>query len=539
MRVPIGKLATIHPEYEYYWEVWANIDALREGATAILRNREYYLPKSVDEDDELYSKRLSKFTYTPVMANAIREFVAKLASSPIHLSDGSEEPFWQYFRSHTDGNDNHSSRDESELLLQLFSSILYFGRLYISVELPKLSSIPRTKAEVPANYIPYALVHEPLAVINWGEGWFVTRYLYVDSEPFQEPVNKVRYTLYQYDKVSSVELECKTSTRLHQGLYRTEITEVLISGTWHPVGNSITPTRAPAPNVMLGGILQPPQGVMVDLEEYNIPGVRPITARLKDEEWAGKAVYLKQKAHTLIENSWIEAGSIAGVVQRVYTPLDPPPVDDPRYTYQQPDYSELSKSGNKHILVGKSYQFVEAQGSAVSTLEKQLSTLESQIRSLVSMRFASSDTSVLSQSGVSKQVDMVLLNDAMKAYGKVILGVYNDILTTIAEVAKQPPVTASGLNNYSISTLADMLEYQAELASIELPPTVARIWLQRLGNLLTGSTSPEDAKAIQDELQAMFQNTPDDNGSQPVTIEELMEEFGLTEEQAREVLGDG
>jgi len=234
------------------------------------------------------------------------------------------------------------------------------------------------------------------------------------------------------------------------------------------------------------------------------------------EQWTGSQVYLKQIQHLRIESAWTDAGTFAGNIQRVFTPGTPKTTDDPRLVTDDTDYSQLQYlQGNDKILVGADFKFVEAQGTSVDSLTQQLKTIEQQIKDLVSMRFASVDTSVLQQSGKSKEVDQTMLQDAMKGYGAKVRQLYRYVLQTVAALAGLPTeIQVLGLDTYSTDTLQSVLEQTEVVMTLpKLPPTVMRIWLGKLCNLMVGIVAPDDEAKIKAEI-AQLDFTPIAPGTQ-------------------------
>lgn len=80
-----------HPEYVKYGPLWNTIKELNDPYEMEL-NKQNYLQPRLKEDPELYVHRLSKFTYTPVMARSINDLVKRLNTSVVEVRY-SEDPF--------------------------------------------------------------------------------------------------------------------------------------------------------------------------------------------------------------------------------------------------------------------------------------------------------------------------------------------------------------------------------------------------------------------------------------------------------------
>jgi len=221
---PITALEIEQDEYIYYRGLWLTIADLREGASAITRKAQLYLPPRPYEDPEVYRLRLDKLSYTPVMANAVREFVAKLTSAPIHITGLDDDDFWQHWRGSTDGKD----KDEPELLTDIFSCLLYYGLVYVAVDRPKLGVQPKSRLDDRAlSNKPYITIYEPLDVIRWDpdRSWYITRQLYSDSKPFEEPLQKCRWTVWDNQSISTYEAEVRLDKSCR-------VLEVRLGDTW-------------------------------------------------------------------------------------------------------------------------------------------------------------------------------------------------------------------------------------------------------------------------------------------------------------------
>lgn len=516
--VKVEKLEVYHEDYLYYKDTWDIISDLREGATAIAKKAAHYLPPRPGEQPDVYALRLQKLSYTPVMANAIREFTAKLASAPVYLSGTDDDDFWEAFRDATDGK----GKDEVELLMQIFSALLYFGRVCVAVDRPRLGVQPRSAFEdAGLNNQPYVAVYEPLNVINWGEGWHISKQIVTANQPLADPVKLGRWTVWTDDAIAVYEAPVRLDKDLHT------VIEIKVDGHWR----SINDPRALVPG---------------QITSHGLGKCPMVSLTLPLEMWTGNNVYLKQLQHFRIESSWTDAGIMAGTIQRVFTPMPPPPADDPRVVYEEPDYSTV-KVDNAHVLVGADFKFQESSGSAIASLTSQLETIERQIKALVSMGYSSVSKSAVQQSGASKEADMALLEDSMRAYGAKVAQLYQDVLQLVAmSASKSTDISVSGLDEYGVKTISDMLSNAEILEPISqrIPLTALKLWYGKLANLLAGSRSAEMDQAISEELEEIFDieaealaaETEGLNVEDPANLDALIEAYGVTPEEAEYIL---
>lgn len=524
MRLRADRLEIEHPEYQALSPYWRTVRDLKDGAIAIKRNIERYLPMRPDEDRELYALRLGKFSYTPVMTDAIGKYSAKLASSPVHLSNA-EDYFWETFRANNN-SPKGAMRKESGLLQEIFASLLYYSKVWVAIDMLETDVVPRTAYESKAvNNPPYCQLYDPLSVINWGDGWAVVRTIYPLVVPFEFPKTIARWTYYtQYSNII-YEAEVKLKAfRDSEGNICDKVDRVLIGDKWLPLDDE---------NAILEPIKEWQHGLGMLLLDLSIPM----------EKWVGKQVYLKQIQHLRIENAWTDAGYLSGVVQRLFTPPDVPPMDDARIVYEQPDYAkELARAGNTHILIGNGYQFVESTGAALGNLEGQLNKIEQQIKELVSLHFASGSKGMLEQSGISKEIDMTLLEDSMATYGQIVLALYNMILRLVSKIKGLPTPLAVGLSNYTVDSTDGLINQLTLVEQLPyVPPTAKKIAYAKLAQLMVGTASPEDEKAIKEELEVLFSKpkAETEGTDKEEILQAVIDEYGLSEEEYQYLYGSG
>jgi hypothetical protein len=330
------------------------------------------------------------------------------------------------------------------------------------VDMPMAASTARSTFELKQLKLkPYITSISPLEVINWGEGWYVIRQFIQNTEPFSSVST---YALFSY-LGDSVTVRYKVPVKVEdkpddQGNLVPTICKVLYRGEW----------------------LKPDDGMFFDPTEV-INGVgadRLIATMVDDDEWLCSSLYNKQIQHLRIENAWTDAGYLSGTVQRVFTPSDPHVNDDPRVSYSDDQTAkDLAQAGNTHILIGKGYSFVESSGTALGNLEGMLDKIESQIKAIANLHFASGSTGVLQQSGMSKKLDMGLLGGIMKEYGVVVLDTYNALLSVVARLLSIDPVTVGGLSDYQEKDLDSTLAAIAAVVPLADFPAVAKQSLYR------------------------------------------------------------
>jgi hypothetical protein len=412
------------------------------------------------EDDELYKLRIAKLCYSPVMAHIVRTYAGKLTVSGIDFPETAEVA-WEELRKNSAAV-GQTKRSEMSLISDIFRSVLYFGRAYTMVDMPVAASAARSTFELKSLKLkPYFTSVSPLEVINWGDGWYVIKQFIQSTEPFSSAST---FALFSYlgDNITvrykvPVQVEEKPD---EQGNLIPTISKVLWKEEW----------------------VKPDDTMFFEPTEV-INGVgadRLIATLVDDDEWLCSSLYNKQIQHLRIENAWTDAGYLSGTVQRVFTPSDPHVNDDPRVSYSDDQTAkDLAQAGNTHILIGKGYSFVESSGTALGNLEGMLDKIETQIKVIANLHFASASKGALEQSGLSKKMDMGLLTGVMKDYGAVVLESYNALLAVVARLMRLQPVEVGGLSDFLDKDVDTTLAAITVVNSLPDFPPVAKQALYR------------------------------------------------------------
>lgn len=497
-----------HPDRTWYLPTYTTIRDLREGATTLLRNVEKYLPRRSGEELDVYRARIANFCYTPVMNTAIREFSAKLASSPVNV-DGADGDFWVAFRTSLDGH----GQDETEFIIDIFSTLLYYGKVFLAVDVPEMDTVPRSLAEDPGNY-PFIRVFSPMEMLNYGDDWYCARTFRQVTVPFAKPTTLARWTYFTTEETVAYEAQVGVSYD-DNGDNVTKLID----------GDRTLSVRSK--NALVPAVAR---------FRHDLGSCPVVCLELPPELWTAHHVYLKQLQYIRIESAWAEAGGNSGVVQRVYKPMPATKTDDPSSLYIEPNYDAV-KFDNSHVLVGAGYEFVESKGDAIKNLSQQLAEIRAEINAIVSMGYKSAPESKQAQSGKSKDMDMTLVEDSMRAYGQKVAQLYERVLKLVAQMGGQPTdISVAGLDRYSNDTLTDMVANTAELQPVwfQLPPTALKIWVGKMAKLMTGATGRADTEAIEKELEEMFMNGLDPND--PEAIVEVAASLGILPEEAQTLL---
>jgi hypothetical protein len=521
--VKIEEINTYRDDYLYYYDTWLTLSDFREGAPAVKQAVWKYLPKRVAEDDDVYAARLQNLTFTPVASKAIRTFVTTLNSAPLALRCQSDESFWNEFSQNIDGN-NGSDRS---WLVGTLSSLLYFGRVFSVVSLPKVNELARSLYErEKINVIPVVTNYEPLDVIDYvSHEWYKIRQLVTRSSPLGGKQRFLQYHI--YDKTAHYVYEAEVKT------------QALNAFTFRPI-----PEYSDVSYDSITQIKQDGQWVgfssqsLVKLKsvEYHNAGIPPVVeCVLKPELWTGKDVYSKQHQYLKIESSYTESGEYAGTLVRIFTPTAPAPMNDPRSYTEPQDYSELVPN-NHNVLIGANYQIVESTGAAIGNLESQLNKIEDQIKSIVNLDYSSAGDSASAkrQSGDAKDYDRDLWESCVKTYGDTMRRHYQLVAMVSSVMAGKKPPEVTGLDSFRVNNSNELLDQTAKLP-VDLPPTARRLWTERLISVLLGNLSDEDKESIKQELN---DKQTREESLDPV-VQDVIDIPGMTSKDVGQVLRGG
>lgn len=448
----VKDLETTSRNWEYYRETYEILRDIRIGATAIRANARRYLVPRPGEDEEIYSARLRKLTFTPIMPLAIREYIGKLVSVPLHIRDA-DDPYWEEFLNDWDGRGSKTQ----DFVKELLSILLYFRTAYVGLDTFEQPH-PRSEYEILSakRQTPFCHIFSPWEVRKWGSSWVMTRQLSLESQPFGEERVIARWTIWDEVNITTFEAEVRVA---EDG---DTIMQVARGNRWVSVYSDLAQLQ---PRVVAHGL-----------------GRMPIVSlSLPTELWTGGNVWPKQIQHLIVESGYSDTLSVTGDTQRIFTPV-PQPEDDPRQVMQQ-DYSSL-QVGNPYVLIGSKYEYAESGGNASKSLGEALDRIEKQVKGLVSMYYASSNAGVLEQSGKSKEIDQQSLIDSMKDYGGRVLSLLNKILETAAAYRKGISVPqAVGMEAYDLGSVQALIDNLIAIEPIRdrLSPEALRMSYVKLG----------------------------------------------------------
>jgi hypothetical protein len=435
--------------------LFQNLTDFELGLPAIESRLVHYLEKKPSETSAQYQRRLGLFSYTPVLLTEIRELVDRLLSAGLH--DDLDTPWSPDFRINTDGKgrrilDHHDTS---------LTKALMFGGCFWGLLPP--DRLADSLAE--DTMAPRILVYSPRDVIRSGPGWFVTLENLEKPMVLGDPVKFERVTIW--------------------GPLSTDIYDI------YPDSNRDNLVPSYQVNHGLGSSCLVP---------FRVPAKQAV----------GPLCISKQIQHVRFENQYNQAADTAGQTQRIYTP-QVIPGDDPRVNVDTTDYSDYDFSGTD-VLVGGGFAYVESEGKALDSLSQALDKVEHQIKAIVSKAFASDSPNGTVESGLSKTLDQVGLNESLKAYGLRYAESWEQTLSLLDRLMGGPgAIAVTGMSDYSCDSLDELIDKTIKLLplSSHLSPDALVLWLQRLQASMHPGATADQIDQMQKALPVFVAPVPE------------------------------
>jgi hypothetical protein len=201
-----------HPEYVANRAMWGKYRDLYAGGEQLYRNASEYLIPRHKEPSDIYEERLGRVFYENYIGSIVDWYAATLMRrEPVILFEGQNQAGKDYFNTFAEDCDLKGT-SLSEFYRQHFVRALVWGQSHIAVEFPKVTGVPKSRAEEDAlgRSRAYLVDYSPEEIINWSrdehgsldwvvirtqslrqtkitdEGWQrVTRWLYYDRHDFK------------------------------------------------------------------------------------------------------------------------------------------------------------------------------------------------------------------------------------------------------------------------------------------------------------------------------------------------------------------
>jgi hypothetical protein len=481
--IPLKTLQAEHPEFSAMKPHLERIQLLTEGGWRLRDKLSSFLKIRAGEEKEIYEARLEKFAYSGVLGSCISQMAAKLTSGTIHLSNTSNESFWEKFRE----NNNGEGRTENQLVEQLFAESLKYKTVYVHADKPKAPVEPRSRAEEEAlglrtNLVLYPAVQVPMWSESNGKLTWIKVFQITDdtSDPLRKPLKKARWTFIDGEQIATYESFVKIGRK-------GEILALLDSKGEPVLGG--TDVAVPLTGLVAHGF-----------------GVIPIAKlELPDDKWSGNHASPLAEQCLRLECHKFDLLTCA-FFQRTYKPLQTPD-DDLGETFVGGDDEPLP-SGLQYILKVDKFEWTEPEGKVLPSIELALENCKKDIRSILGAGGAYTQE-VTEASGRSKEMDFVLENSRLESYGSILTDCLQDVYQLVerAQGNNSETLAVSGLDEFGGDRLEDLIENLNMLLGIDmarleqtLTPTLYLIVREKLVSLLIGNLTPETRAKIMSEL---------------------------------------
>lgn len=473
-----AQLQAASDDYQEKLSFYHDINLLYRGGKYIEAEKERFLTKRLDEDFEMYRLRLSRFTYTNVLAEILTKLLGRFSTGDIVVNNINAvfSDSWNYFREQCD-----RTNDEKVFLSDLLKHLLLYQNAYIQVDKPSSSVdvINRYQEKELGLDKPFLVLYKPEELLSCQTGvWYKFLILEEIANPFGESFTKATWRL--IDSTNVIEYSAVVGLKDGKIKYLVD----LPSGERRPI----------APDTLIP---------LTKVVPHGFSKVPVVCVKIPFEKYAAGQAYLKIKQYINVENGVTDTSLSSGYVQRVLTP----------YAEKEDDYSIVSeedvKSDNQHIIKASSFKFEEIQGSSIEINLKLLDKIENQIQRLVCISPGETSKEALTRAAASKKMDVADLELCLISYGSLITAIYQDILQLVAEgigdLEAVEDISVSGLDSFDLDSTEENIGLAEKIESIKgnLAPTALRMFYGRISESLNKNLSVQEKDVIKGEMESL------------------------------------
>ncbi len=477
-KILLETLESKHSEYVQLLPALQEIDLLVTGGFRLKNAIRHFLPQKAGEEVEVYETRLKKFTYLNILSSNLNEQISKLSNAPLTLDGLEANPsFWANFREDTD----LSGRSEKNLISLIFREILKFKKVYIHVDKNKSDVIPTNKLqEESLGLRPYCVTYPAMQVTNWSESkgkldWIKVRQIKEDSSNPIAPSQMVA-------------------------------TWTFIDGTYIAKYSAIVELDAKGNISKLSNenVNQESSVELVSLVEHGFGGIPVLKVEVPDQLWVCDQAASKALEHLRTDCSKYDLLTLA-YFQRSFKRVQTPDGD---YEKSYEDSPPIP-TGLQYVTELEKFEWNEPHGYIVEHMASSLKAIEDQVRDLISSGGVSSSNGAVTQSGVSKQMDFAKQEIMLRAYGEILIDVYQDLLQLVAKAAglNGDNISCTGLNSFENDNLDSLIMKVDSVSKVDieglkakLPPTVFDIVYNQLVGMLAGNLSSLQKEQVAKEI---------------------------------------
>lgn len=395
--LPVAALDAQHPVYAANVQAWNDIDTLYCGGAAIKAEASRFLLKRPKEPGDIYTERVSRFTYQNILGTAFGWYQSALFAEDPSVavlegsSDASDARKAPYLAFQQDCN--RGGKTYVDFWRQAALNLLLFRSAYVLIDLPRTDGAPQSLAEQRATGAldPFLVLYDPRQAVRWScddrgnLNWIV----------FASSAQEDRFGTASADVIDRWYVFDRSRYAVYQATRRER--------------------RQKAETAYL--IANGPHA----LADQNRVPVRWV--EVPEALWLANRVYLPSLSHLNMLNAyhwglfmscmplpWVKGGL-----------AQPGPVSEVAWL-------ELAEGGEAGYL--------EPSGVAYQTAAQELTALREEIYRQMYLQAQARDAGATaqSQSGVSKEQDMAPSRDVLAGLGDVLRAAMQGVLSDVALV---------------------------------------------------------------------------------------------------------
>ena len=414
--VKVDQLDAKRAEWKLYAEAWNHFDVLHAGGVRLKRMAQEFLTKRPKELFDVYNERIKRITYQNILGTSLGWYAATLfrRNPEIEIKpDGSAKWYADEFLK----NCNRAGKGYVDFWRDGFLNLMLYRSTYVLVDAPKAAQAPASRADESEQELdkPYVVMFDPRQVINqsvdeYGNlNWVVLKTLRETSVFLEEP--KIETLWYYFDR---------RNYQVYKSVDKPKTTPT-------DGGNLTMPTISEPTEAEL-------EAELIDEGQHALAKVNRVPVRIveiPDALWLANRVYMQITEHLNTENSLAWGLFNANLAMPV--------------VYHDGDMANLTMSETAYLQLnqGDKFEWAEPEGRSFELSLRKLGSLREEIyRSMyLSAQGKSSSASASSQSGFSKEMDMMPANDALNGFGDIMRQGMQDVLMDVAAARGESAVT--------------------------------------------------------------------------------------------------
>jgi hypothetical protein len=508
--VPIEKLNRKHPVYGLYQDAWTDFDLLNAGGVRLKNQAQRFLVKRPKELFDVYQERIKRFTYQHIMGQIVGWYIGALwrRNPSIDITEGADPWYSDAFLPNCD----RASRQYNDFFKLVFRNLVLYKYCFVLVDRPHADQPPEDRAQEQEMGLdqPYLVPYEPRDVINWqADAFGILKWVVIRTETEETPFlgdsrSIVRWYYFDRTDYQVYEYVQKDASATAVSLYDSS-------------GNKLDLASSFAN--------------LIDQGKHALAKVNRVPMRLievDDEYWLANRVYLQLLDHVNQDNSLGWALFMANLAM-------PAIFSDGELGPQTMSESAFLKFGEKDR-----FEWTEPAGHSFDASSKRLDRLREEIyrTAYLQAQGRSSSASASGASGYSKELDMMPANDALNAYGDILIpamqAVFSDVVSARGDDETKLKMDVSGFHFETKPATESVSEYQEFLAAgvFEASETLERVMLQRIAADAVEDQNEDTKQTIKDEIDKAPMSAEREQMEQQQQVQQFQQTFAKLSDRA-------